>query len=503
MKKARKLSVALLFLLCTTLVFGMMGCSSDSSDKKFKKTIVVGTNAEFEPFEYVNDDGDYDGFDIALIKELGKRMGYNVKISNMEFKSLTASVKTGGIDAAIAGMTITDERKQSVDFTDSYFSATQCIVVNKNSKVKTIEDLNGKKIGVQEGTTGDILVTPDKDNKRITDSSTTVKRFKKGTDAIVELKNKGVEAVVIDASPAQKFVSMNSDSLKLVKDKESEENYGIAVSKGNTKLINEFNDAIKEVKKDGTYDELLDKYINKVDTQKDKDSGNALTRFGTRLKNVFITTNGYKLILKGLWTTIYIAACAVLIGVVLGFVIALMRMTEVKAGHKTVLSRIANFYITVLRGTPVMVQLLIMYMVIFKSHLGIVAAVLTFGLNSGAYVAEIIRSGIMAVDNGQMEGGLSLGFTYGQTMRYVVLPQAVKNCLPALGNEFISLIKETSIVGYVAIQDLTKAADFIISRTYETFIPLITIAVIYLVIVLFLTKLLSLMERRLRQSDNR
>lgn len=503
MKKTRKLSTVLLFLLFTTLVFGIMGCSSNSSNDKNKKTLVVGTNAEFAPFEYVDENGNYDGFDIALMKELGNRMGYNIKFSNMEFKSLTASVKTGGIDAAIAGMTITDERKQTVDFTDSYFSATQCIIVNKKSKVKKIEDLNGKKIGVQEGTTGDLLVTPDKNNKRITDSSTIVKRFKKGTDAIVELNNKGVEAVVIDASPAKKFVSMNSNTLKLIKDTESEENYGIAVAKGNTKLINEFNSALKEVKKDGTYDELLDKYINKVNTKNDNNSGNVFTKFISRVKNVFITTNGYKLILKGLWTTIYIAACAVVIGIVLGFIIALMRITEARAGHKTILSKIANFYITVLRGTPVIVQLLIMYMVIFKSHLGIIAAILTFGLNSGAYVAEIIRSGIMAVDNGQMEGGLSLGFTYGQTMRFVIIPQAIKNCLPALGNEFISLIKETSIVGYVAIQDLTKAADFIISRTYETFIPLITIAIIYLVIVVFLTKLLSLMERRLRQSDKR
>ena len=503
MKKNRKLSIVLLFLLFTTLVFGIMGCSSNSSNDKNKKTLVVGTNAEFAPFEYVDENGNYDGFDIALMKELGNRMGYNIKFSNMEFKSLTASVKTGGIDAAIAGMTITDERKQSVDFTDSYFSATQCIIVNKKSKVKKIEDLNGKKIGVQEGTTGDLLVTPDKNNKRITDSSTIVKRFKKGTDAIVELKNKGVEAVVIDASPAKKFVSMNSNTLKLVKDTESEENYGIAVTKGNTKLVKEFNSALKEVKKDGTYDKLLDKYINKVSTKNDNDSSNVFTKFISRIKNVFITTNGYKLIIKGLWTTIYIAASAVAIGIVLGFIIALMRITEARAGHKTILSRIANIYITALRGTPVIVQLLIMYMVIFKSHLGIIAAILTFGLNSGAYVAEIIRSGIMAVDNGQMEGGLSLGFTYGQTMRFVIIPQAIKNCLPALGNEFISLIKETSIVGYVAIQDLTKAADFIISRTYETFIPLITIAIIYLIIVLLLTKLLSLMERRLRQSDNR
>ena len=149
------------------------------------------------------------------------------------------------------------------------------------------------------------------------------------------------------------------------------------------------------------------------------------------------------------------------------------------------------------------VQLLIMYMVIFRSHFSIVAAVLSFGLNSGAYVAENIRAGILAVDAGQMEGGRSLGLTYGETMRYIILPQAIKNVIPALGNEMITLVKETSIVGYVAIVDLTKAGDFIVSRTYQTFLPLIATAIVYYIIVKIMTKILAVIERRLRQSDNR
>ena len=180
-----------------------------------------------------------------------------------------------------------------------------------------------------------------------------------------------------------------------------------------------------------------------------------------------------------------------------------MKLTETRKKRKTVLSVIANIYINILRGTPVMVQLLIMYMIVFRSNMAYLAAILTFGINSGAYVAENIRAGIMAVDNGQMEGGRSLGFTYSQTMRYIILPQAIKNAFPALGNEFITLLKETSIVGYVAIQDLTKAADFIISRTYEAFYPLIAIAIIYFVLVWGLTQLLATVERRMRQSDLR
>ena len=150
-----------------------------------------------------------------------------------------------------------------------------------------------------------------------------------------------------------------------------------------------------------------------------------------------------------------------------------------------------------------MVQLLIMFMVIFRSRYAYIAAILSFGINSGAYVAENIRAGILAVDVGQMEGGRSLGFTYGETMRYIILPQAIKNVIPALGNEMITLVKETSIVGYVAIVDLTKAGDFIVSRTYQAFLPLIAVAIVYYILVKIMTKILAVIERRLRQSDNR
>lgn len=501
MKQIRKL------LLIFTLIISVLltGCGSGTKDSSNnKETIVVGTNAEFAPFEYINDNGEVDGFDIALIKAIGDEMGFNVSITNMEFKSITAAIKNGSVDCSISGMTITEERKQAVDFSDSYYTASQSIIVLKDSDISSLDDLNGKKIATQEGTTGDLMATVSDDNEYITDPNTVDKRFKKGSDAILELKNGGVDAVLIDTSPARNFVNKNKNTLKLIEDVGAEtEEYGIAVSKGNSQLLDKINEGLQIVKDNGTYDKLVDEYINGNMTEATDDSGNILTNFINRVKSVFITTNGYKLLLKGLWTTIYISISAVFIGVVLGFIVALMKMTETNKGHKTILSRIAGAYISVLRGTPVVVQLLIMYMVVFKSHYGIIAAILTFGINSGAYVAENVRAGIMAVDKGQTEGGLSLGFTNWQTMKFIVLPQAIKNIIPALGNEFIALVKETSIVGYVAIQDLTKAADFIISRTYETFLPLIAIAIIYFVLILCLTKLLGMVERRLRQSDIR
>ncbi len=228
----------------------------------------------------------------------------------------------------------------------------------------------------------------------------------------------------------------------------------------------------------------------------------------------FIVDDRWKQFLSGLGVTLEITIIAAFLGIILGFLIAVVRATydNTLSGKKCrkpsdyllkVLNFICNIYITVIRGTPVVIQLMIMYYIIFaSSRNGIIAAVLAFGINSGAYVSEIVRSGIMSIDKGQFEASRSLGFDYKSTMIHVILPQALKNVLPALGNEFIVLVKETSVAGYVALQDLTYVGNLVRSRTYEAFFPLISIAVVYLVIVLFLTYFLKKLERRLRISDH-
>ena len=217
----------------------------------------------------------------------------------------------------------------------------------------------------------------------------------------------------------------------------------------------------------------------------------------------FIKDDRWKYIVEGLGVTLQITFAAVIIGIVLGFLVAVVRATYDKTGKLKVLNWICNVYLTVFRGTPIVVQLMIIYYVIFASMdiSKVVAAILAFGINSGAYVAEIIRSGIMSIDNGQFEAGRSLGFNYIQTMWHIALPQALKNVLPALGNEFIVLLKETSVSGYIALQDLTKGGDIIRSRTYDAFMPLIAVALIYLVMVMVFSKLLEVLERRLRNSE--
>jgi len=216
----------------------------------------------------------------------------------------------------------------------------------------------------------------------------------------------------------------------------------------------------------------------------------------------FIEENRWKYIVEGLETTLIVTFLALVVGVALGFIVAIIRSTYDKTGKLKIMNFICNLYITVIRGTPVVVQLLIIYYVIFASVNidKVFVAVMAFGLNSGAYVAEIVRSGIMAVDEGQFEAGRSLGFNYVQTMVHIIMPQAFKNILPALGNEFIVLLKETSVAGYVALQDLTKGGDIIRSRTYS-YMPLIATALIYLVMVIGFSKLLGILERRLRNSE--
>lgn len=229
-----------------------------------------------------------------------------------------------------------------------------------------------------------------------------------------------------------------------------------------------------------------------------------LERVAEMLDAAFISGDRWKLYLQGLGVTLQIAAFAAILGMIIGTILAFMKLSVRRNGKKTILAVIANIYIDVIRGTPSVLQLMIMWFIIFYSAKNRVAvAVLSFGINSGAYVAEIVRAGILAVDKGQMEAGRSLGLSRTQTMISIIIPQAVKNVLPPIGNEFIVLLKETAIVGYVSLTDLTRVANQIASRTYEPFMPLIGAAVIYFVVIKILTILLERFERRLRKSDNR
>lgn len=489
------------------------------------------------------------------------------------------------------------------------FCVCSCVLLSScqgklaENKVFSVDDLSGKVIGVQLGTTGDILVSDYEEDG----SNTTIERFNKGNDAIQALKQGKVDAVIIDAQPANSFVEANPE-LMILDEEFVTEDYAISIAKGNTELTNSINKALAALKADGTIDSIINNYIGEnagsspyvspdginrsngtlimatnayfkpyeyyengkvvgidVDiataiadylgmTLKIEDmefdsiitavsSGKAdigvagMTVTADRLKNIdfsdpyttssqvivvrdneavkanssivekfksdFLTDNRYQYILTGLKNTLIIALFAAIIGIVIGFLVAVVRSSHDKTGNMKVLNAICNVYLTIIRGTPAMVQLLIIYYIIFGSMNvnKIFVAILSFGINSGAYVAEIFRSGIMSIDNGQFEAARSLGLTYKQTMISVILPQAFKNVLPALANEFIVLLKETSISGYIGLTDLTRGGDIIRSITYDAMLPLIGVALIYLVLVMILSSLVKKLERRLRSNE--
>lgn len=235
---------------------------------------------------------------------------------------------------------------------------------------------------------------------------------------------------------------------------------------------------------------------------------------GNSLYKFFIVQDRWEMVLQGVGITLFISLLATILGIVLGFLLGIVRSTyDIQLKGRKIrnpldvllkfLNIIANIYITVIRGTPVMVQVMIMFFVVFSTAKdGVFPAILTFGINSGAYVAEIMRSGIMSIDKGQFEASRSLGFNYSSTMVHIIMPQAFKNILPALGNEFIVLLKETSIASAVAVQELTFTGNLIAASTYDMFTALLIVAAIYLIIVMFISYLLKLLERRLRNSDH-
>lgn len=474
----------------------------------------------------------------------------------------------------------------------------------KASEVYGVDDLPGKKIGVQIGTVGDTYASDYEGDE----AGTVVERYSKGNDAVSSLKNGKVDCVIIDEQPAKEYVKRNSD-LSILDEEFTLEEYAIVIAKGNDSLEEDINKALAELMADGTLDKIINHYINDEEevvglaytSPEDLDYANGelvmatnaafppyeyynnncivgidaemakaiadklnkklviedmefdsiitavqggkadigvagMTITEDRLKNInfsdpyttskqviivrngnssavaslkdsfyqcFVEDNRYQYLLQGLGNTILISLMAVLLGVVIGFGVAIVRATHDKTGNMKVLNALCHVYLTIIRGTPAMIQLLIIYYVIFAStNINKVAvAALAFGINSGAYVAEILRGGIMSLDQGQFEGARSLGLTHAQTMRYVILPQTFKNTLPSLANEFIVLIKETAISGYIGLQDLTMAGNIIRSNTYQAFLPLITVAAVYLVIVMVLTAGVQKLEKNLKKNE--
>ncbi len=466
-------------LLLLFIMFMITGCGEK------KEKLILATEAGFAPYEYYSN-GEIVGVDIDIAKKIAEYLNMDLVIKDVAFDSIISEVKTDKSDLGAAGISYTEERAKEVDFTIYYSESKQIIIVKKDKGYNNIDKIN--KIAVQLGSVADSYLTEEYPSKSII-------REKKFLAAIQDLKDNKVDAVVMDELPATKLID---DNMEILNEPLVVDNYGMIVKKGNKELLDACNKVIKELKKSGEIDRYLLNHMG-VEDKEIKKNG-IINRF----YNSVIYDGRYKYIFEGLKNTLLIALGAVIIGILLGTISAITRNINENTGKLKIISKISKGYVDIIRGTPSTLQLMIIYYVIFKqTNINIIlVGIMAFGINSGAYVSEIIRAGISSIDKGQWEAGYALGLSYFPIMNKIILPQAIKNILPALGNEFITLVKETSIGAYIGIVELTKASDIIASRTYDYFFPLILIAIIYLVITLILSKLINVMEKRLNNARN-
>lgn len=488
MKKFLKF-IAAGYVVCFGCFVGVFAKSGSLGDIKSRGYIKVSTNAEFEPFEYKDAD-QIKGIDIDIVKKVAEYLGVDVQINDVSFDAVTLEIKNKKCDLAISAMSYSEERAQNVSFSDSYYLSKQVIIVPNESEIKSEKDLHGKNLGVAMGFTGDIYCT-----EHYADSH--IERYNKSSDAVFDLLNGRLDAVVVDEVPARSLINLSNNRCKILIGNLFEEDYRIAVSKGDEELLSKINETLYKMKQTGEIDKIINSYVENPDTPS--------VDFIGQIYNNLVYKDRYKMIFSGFLTTLEITSIALLIGITLGLLVSLVKISKNNNILFKFLRGLANVYLTIIRGTPVVVQLFAIYYLILSSTglNKITIAMIAFGINSGAYVAEIIRSGILSVDSGQYEAGRSLGLNSFVTMKKIVLPQAFKNVLPTLVNEFIQLVKETAVAGFIGITDLSRAGDIIRSQTYEPFVPLATVAVVYLVVVTLTTFLMSFMERRLRASDKR
>ncbi|HEI9276237.1 TPA: ABC transporter permease subunit [Staphylococcus aureus] len=472
-------------LISSTMVYinPTAHAEQDQTWEKIKERgeLRVGLSADYAPMEFehtVNGKTEYAGVDIDLAKKIAKDNNLKLKIVNMSFDSLLGALKTGKIDIIISGMTSTPERKKQVDFSDSYMMTKNIMLVKKDkvNEYKDIKDFNNKKVGAQKGTEQEKIAQTEIENASITSLS-------RLPDVILALKSGKVEGAVVEKPVAEAYLKQNPKlGISNVKFNEEEKDTVIAVPKDSPKLLSQINKTIKEVKDKG----LIDKYMTNAANAMNDDSG-------------FISKYG-SFFLKGIKITILISLIDVALGSILGAFVALMKLSKIK-----IISWIASIYIEILRGTPMLVQVFIVFFGI-TAALGLDISALVCGtialvINSSAYIAEIIRAGINAVDKGQMEAARSLGLNYRQTMKSVIMPQAIKNILPALGNEFVTLIKESSIVSTIGVGEIMFNAQVVQGISFDPFTPLLAAAALYFVLTFVLTRIMNMIEGRLNASD--
>jgi len=490
MKKKYGLLLAMLvalFMLVVPMSTQHAQAATDDSLEKIQKkgVLVMGTSPDYPPYEFqatVNGKSTVVGMDVEIGKKVAKDLGVKLKIKSMSFDSLLVALQTGKVDMVISGMNPTPARRKNVDFTHTYYQGGYEIVVNKadKGKYKDKDSFSGGTLGAQTGTTQYNAAKKQTKN-------TTVKGMTSNSDLILALQSHKVQGVAMEKPTAQAYVSNNKQLAALPSHfdmSSSATSSAIAFRKGSTSLVNKVNKTVDQVKKE----DLVKKSY--------------LPTAGKYLKtNTVNTSMGHywKAFLTGIEYTLIITVCSVFFGFIIGIILALARMA--KGGVlKTALRWLATAYVEFIRGTPMMVQVMFVYfgLGLFVNLPALTSGIIAISLNSGAYVAEYIRGGINSVDDGQTEAARSLGMSNGETMRYVVLPQALKNIWPSLGNEFITLIKDSSIVSIIGVTELIYQSNIVRSDTYRGVAPIVVIMVLYFILTFTASRILNYFERKMQ-----
>lgn len=454
-----------------------------------EKTYTIATDVTFPPFEYANDSNKYVGIDIDLMNAIAKEEGFKVDLKPIGFNAALQSVSAGQVDGMIAGMTITDERKQKFDFSKPYYSSGIVMAVKPDSSIKSLKQLRGKKVAIKTGTSGADYANSIKDKygfKTVT--------FDDSDNMYNDVKNGNSVACFEDSAVLEYGISTGL-GLKIVTKPANSGNFGFAVKKGtHQELMNKFNDGLDKLKKNGKYQKIIEKYTGKSAISATKEANEKKSKDSHTVLGLL--KQNKKAFLDGIVETLKLTVVGIIGATIFGILIGMLGVVPNKFAQG-----ISTTIIYIFRGLPLLVLALFIYNGI-PSLTGskipaFIAGIITLTLNKGAYTAAFVKGGIEAVDKGQMEAARSLGLSFGKSMRKVILPQGVKIMIPSFINQFIITLKDTSILSIIGILELTQTGKIIIARNLEGFRIWGIIAIMYLLIITILTLLSKWIERRI------
>lgn len=456
----------------------LLGGASAAAAADESETYVIGTDTTFAPFEFTSPEGDLVGIDMDLLRAIAADQGFEVEIRQLGFDAALQALQSNQVDAVMAGMSITDERQQIFDFSDPYFTSGIQLGVLDESDIESLDDLDGKTVAVKTGTQGQTFAEENQDEYgfRVTPYSDT-------TDMVDAVKA-GQAVGYFEDFPVLAYGIQQGSGFRLVGDPELGGEYGFAVNKGqNPELIEKFNAGLANLQESGEYDEIVDTYL----------AGGEETTQATDI--ISVAVKYWPALMQGLWLTILATLVALVAAFVLGIVFGFGRISKFLPFRW-----LATAYVFVFRGTPILVQAFFVFFAIPQlipeiTFNPFVAGAITLSLNTGAYMTEIIRGGIQAVDPGQAEASRSLGLGHWKTMQKVVLPQAFRIMIPSFVNQGIITLKDTSLISVIGLAELTFVSRQIIASTYLSAQVLTIVAIIYFVVITLLTLLANRLER--------